>query len=378
MDDYFKVNIEKELQKIADTDKNRAGLLLRWNNLQTTDLEEYLLGIVFPPSVDDWDSTIKTYEDELPLLRGSGSDTKYWFTSGDIFEMEFTDEFLTSPETKASILASIKLWHVDNYADTAKELLRKIEKYTNGTFTFNELEDEWSSFYIKVTMLLMIHYFEELPLVWQGYLLNSDFFHLAIMMNLNLESALRWAVESNPYIFDRKDFAFQYATFIYDNLSPIGIKPDGEEIVNNKFWIDLFRKFSKKKFDGISLINFLNDKENWKYCDIEDKMIIKEVLSLYVHLISGIYIFPSDDEIKIDNKQKVNNINLKSFDKPAINYQEIKQEIENKFSKDKDGDYEDIPGVLELLERIAKEQNDDKITELFFWDEDSEKFKWNI
>ncbi|MFH1947188.1 MAG: hypothetical protein ABIJ23_03475 [Candidatus Magasanikbacteria bacterium] len=382
MDDYFKVKIEEELKKLGEADKNQAGLLSRWNGLQMTDLEKYLLTCIFSPSVDDWGNTIKKYEEELPRLRGLSEGVEYWFSSKQVYEMEFTDEFLTSPTTKANLLASIKLWHLDDYSEPAKELLRKFDKYTNGTFTFDNLEDDWSSFYIRVTLLLVINYFEELPLVWQGYFLNSDFFHLIIVLNLDLNSALQRAIESNVYIFDRKDYALQYATFVYDNKTPVAIKPSGEGLTDNSFWIDLFRQFSKQKFDGISLIEFFNDKEIWRNCDIEDKMVIKEVLILYSHLISDIYVYPTDDEIKKfkkeETKENIKEVDQKSNDGSEIKYKKIKKDIEARFPKDENDEYDDIPGILEELERLAIEQGDDKISELFFWDENLNKFSWTI
>ncbi len=59
-------------------------------------------------------------------------------------------------------------------------------------------------------------------------------------------------------------------------------------------------------------------------------------------------------------------------------YSEIYQKIDAVFEKDTNGNYEDLDSVMMALEKASKKYNDPKIAELYYFDEESGKFKWNI
>lgn len=59
-------------------------------------------------------------------------------------------------------------------------------------------------------------------------------------------------------------------------------------------------------------------------------------------------------------------------------YSEISQKIDAVFEKDADGNYEDLDSVMMALEKASKKYNDPKIAELYYFDEQAGKFKWNI
>lgn len=59
-------------------------------------------------------------------------------------------------------------------------------------------------------------------------------------------------------------------------------------------------------------------------------------------------------------------------------YVEIKKEIDLAFKKDAEGNFVDLDGLLNKLEETAKKYNDNKIAELYYFDEKSGKFQWGI
>lgn len=65
-------------------------------------------------------------------------------------------------------------------------------------------------------------------------------------------------------------------------------------------------------------------------------------------------------------------------EKVKPSYTEIKNKIDSAFAKDAQGDYQDIDGVMEALQKAADKYNDPKISELLFWDEGKGKFGWNV
>ena len=57
---------------------------------------------------------------------------------------------------------------------------------------------------------------------------------------------------------------------------------------------------------------------------------------------------------------------------------EIRAKIDAAFEKDAKGNYKDLDGVFIVLSRAAQKYNDPKIAELYYFDEDSGEFKWNV
>lgn len=65
--------------------------------------------------------------------------------------------------------------------------------------------------------------------------------------------------------------------------------------------------------------------------------------------------------------------------KPAApSYADIKKEVNVAFKKDQDGEFVDLDGVLNKLAELAKKHKDDKIAELYYFDEKSGKFQWGV
>lgn len=59
-------------------------------------------------------------------------------------------------------------------------------------------------------------------------------------------------------------------------------------------------------------------------------------------------------------------------------YADIKKEVNAAFKKDQDGEFADLDGVLNRLADLAKKYNDNKIAELYYFDEKENKFKWVV
>jgi hypothetical protein len=62
----------------------------------------------------------------------------------------------------------------------------------------------------------------------------------------------------------------------------------------------------------------------------------------------------------------------------APTHAEIRAKIDAAFEADADGQYEDLDHVLTALEKAAIKYNDPKISELYYFDESSGKFKWSV
>ncbi len=58
--------------------------------------------------------------------------------------------------------------------------------------------------------------------------------------------------------------------------------------------------------------------------------------------------------------------------------QQIKTQVEMRFKREEDGQFENVEDVLILLDNLAKQHNDPKIAEMLYFDEAEGKFKWII
>jgi len=65
---------------------------------------------------------------------------------------------------------------------------------------------------------------------------------------------------------------------------------------------------------------------------------------------------------------------------PAVKpvYSEIKRKIEERFKKNKEGEFADLDGIFSALAKAAEKYNDPKIAEMLYFDEKSGKFVWNM
>lgn len=58
-------------------------------------------------------------------------------------------------------------------------------------------------------------------------------------------------------------------------------------------------------------------------------------------------------------------------------YADIRAKIDSAFKKDGAGNYLDLDGVMDALQKAAEKYNDPRIAEMLYWDEATNKFKWN-
>ncbi|PIT88727.1 MAG: hypothetical protein COU29_00550 [Candidatus Magasanikbacteria bacterium CG10_big_fil_rev_8_21_14_0_10_36_32] len=63
---------------------------------------------------------------------------------------------------------------------------------------------------------------------------------------------------------------------------------------------------------------------------------------------------------------------------PVPSYLDIKKEVNLVFKKDQDGEFVDLDGVLNKLSELAVKYSDNKIAELYYFDEKENKFKWGV
>ncbi|KKP59346.1 MAG: hypothetical protein UR53_C0003G0008 [Candidatus Magasanikbacteria bacterium GW2011_GWC2_34_16] len=368
MEAYFKKDVGKILQDLAKQDPEMVSVLLRWQNLKLDSREVYLLGVLSPIDGDDWEEMIGNYERLVKYLRGEVEDSFAWYSADQVLKLEISSELLVSEDFGAQFLYSLSLWHVGYYTQPVLELLKKFETYTSDDFLFSELEDELAAYYSRVCLLLFTRYYADLYDEWQVFVLNSFYLQLAITLGIDLGVPITQAIDKDLLIVDRRQKLAIFATMVYDNKWPVGKDLSGNE-VKLSYWVDRFRAFNRGIFDGINLLNFINQKEEWKNCSEPERMIVREALYLYSGLLGNQFVVTEED-LAFYNSSVINR-------KPEkFTTDQVKNIVNKNFIKDINGEYEDLSGVLKTLNQLSEDHNDPAIAELYYFDEADGKFKW--
>lgn len=368
MEAYFKKDVGKILQDLTKQDPTMEPVLLRWQNLKLDSREEYLLSVLSPLHEDYYEEMVENCETLIKYLRGETENSFAWYSADEVRALEMNSGLLASEDFGARLLYSISLWHVGYYVQPVLELLKKFEEYTHDDFLFAELEDELAAYYSRVCLLLFARYYADLYDEWQVFLLNSFYLQLAIVLGVDLNLPITKAIDKDLLIVDRRKKLAIFATMVYENKWPVGKDLSGNE-VKAAYWVDRFRSFNHGVFDGINLMNFINQKEEWINCSESEKMIIREILYLYSGLLGNQFVVTEED-LAFYSSNVVNR-------KPEkFTLEQVKNIINKNFVKDMSGEYEDLSGVLQTLDQLASDHNDPAIAESYYFDEADGKFKW--
>lgn len=369
METPFRQSIGRILTEFAIADPFFETLLLRWKKLNFNEREEYIVSVLNPPGDVDWETAMTRYELLATCLRGEYPNSEQWLFESQVRNLAIIPPVLASEDFNASLVYSMNLWLAGNYELPVMRLLKIFNIFTNGDFLFAKLNPELATYYTRVTLLLFVQYFAVLPQEWQAIVLNSVYLELAIVLGVDLGEAFRQAIDKNLLINERRENSLLFATMIYDNRWQFGLTPAGMP-AKLSYWIDRFRIISGGKFDGMSFIDFLNQKNEWIDCTLAEKMTIKEGIVYYVGLLSDKYLVTTTMMAKVA-RANVKKTTLLFNDRTAvINL------IDKEFEKDLEGNYKNLEGVLNRLNEISEDRDNPEIANWYYFDEETSRFKW--
>ena len=145
--------------------------------------------------------------------------------------------------------------------------------------------------------------------------------------------------------------------------------------------LDKYYIFEREKI----LMNYINLIDG--ILNVEKEQILKEIDKEFYSGIADKLKTIEEYKILVEESKKnvepitksIVEVETKPVEKPisAPTYSEIKAKILQFFPKDENGEIIDNEGVFEVLEKTAEKYGDPKIKETYYYDEESEKFKWN-
>ncbi len=389
MDNPFRVKLSDICARAAGSEEDRKMAVAKCVSFRLSDREDFLLTAVFGPTPDNVLVFLDLYETYLPYVRGAtkGGPEVFDWKSANKLDLEVLN--LESTETFGWLLRLVFIWDGQpQYEASVREVVRKLEAYTNGSFEFDGLADVWSEIYYRLMVVLMAENLAFLEKPIQMFFIGSKLFVDATIFGIDLDDKINKSVDYYVYLSIRFDQSTDFATFLYANEQTVGFDPETGDAVKLSFWIDKFRIYSDKKFDGLSLINLVQDEKTWgKFNDSFVRTIIKSILMIYGHLVNGYYIYPPAEELaRYAKTEKPINVQPAVVDTslptlpPVVdevivpNYVDIKKMALDKaisFSED-----EQPALVINFLSELADKYNDPTIADLYYFDEQSGEFKW--
>jgi hypothetical protein len=159
---------------------------------------------------------------------------------------------------------------------------------------FEGLPDDLNEWYQRLYLIICFYNYNFFSSHVFLFIAGSPLLALSYQIGFDFEEIIRKMMDGFTLFESRENLARQLAVFLLDNKTPLGFKdPDGPATVG--YWIEKFRVYSHNSFDGMSLMNFIDDKNITSFCDPSQKELILAELGLYTHLVSGSLIVPDGD-----------------------------------------------------------------------------------
>lgn len=205
-----------------------------------------------------------------------------------------------------------------------------------------------------------------------------------------------WKELMNYFVLN--SFSETYIKNLYENLRNKIINSEeivGEEkgkTVRLKDLVEMVRQMNKNastldkasRFSQIEKIIFVGGKPT--YLRESSQIIIKRLedtirffLEIETSEIWNIVFIYTEEEYHADAKKILfdSDYSIKNQTISKSSLSEIKKQIEDKYKKNKEGQFVDLEGVHNELQSIANEENDERIRDLYFFNEQTGKFEWN-
>lgn len=342
---------------------------------------------------DKNDAAARSYAEEaVAVMRGEDKTVKE-LVPADLKAINFSKEILEDKNFQKKVLRTLYRSLNLDLAPPLLELQDKLEDQLFGDKSTIVLGVEDSIFYRTIYVIIAMNYFHLIPNRSRWFIFGGGFLALAILLGFKVEEVVKLSVDESVNFYSRRDLCLDLAAFMAQNETELSYSEEGvsrQKGVAVKDLINQFRNYCKNDFSGSNLLNFLNEPNVVQYFGPGDKEIAQAILELYVHLINGFFIVPDGDFEALNKKIKEMEEPEKASaptSKPVAastppargsDYSQVKKYIERKYIKGPDGQFENIEGVFGELAGFAAQRGDQKIAELFYFDEKEGKFKWTI
>lgn len=377
IDKFFQYKIGQICQAVDFSEEDRKQCELTLKDFKITPAEDFLLSRTVAPDLNSGKDVMLVYGTLLDAVRGNRSHDIDWLDVDKLSKLQITTEVLADQNFFDSTLRAINFWHTGGHFFQAYEFLKKMEEVTLGDFMFDKVEPPLSLMYKNLCLILLVAYYEYLPLSWEMSVLNSRLLIDAVLNGLDVESAIARNIDSLLLLESRRELAIDSATFILTNK--YGIVLEGGNTVTLPEVIKSFKLHSNNQFDSVSLIAFMDDKfwQNWL---LDKKMAVRYILTIYGNLLRDTYVFPYEDDI-LETQKIITKEKQEKFYKQN-DVADLKKSIVNDFNKkfilDENGIYKDTETVLKKLNELAVTYNNPSIADWYYYDANEGKFKWGI
>src|SRR3989339_132554 len=372
-ENYFTIKLLQLCKTELKDSPNLDNFVNRLNDLKLTPSEEKFLTVVFPPDFDNFDFSLKHYETTIVILRGQDGVNDYWLSLNQLSKTAFNRKLLEDPWFFNKVMRSIYVYREQDFPALAVGLTNIYLAYVGDNWV-PEVSVPYDFYYLRAFLLLMEKYFGIIEEKWQFFFLKSKWMPYYVSIGLDLDKIINDAVLYFSSIVDRQEFSLNLAVSLLSNTTAIGSDEKGVKVTFS-YWLEKFQNYYQQQTPGLRMTNFLADENLWKTTSVDEKEVIKQLLFVYNNLTTDFYVYKDINEKDVERITKVNKVEVEEI---KVDYSEIKIGIENKFTKDTEGQFVDLAGVLEEIESLSDRYKDAKIKDLYFFEENEGKFKWSI
>lgn len=372
-ENYFTINLlqlcKTELKDISNLD----NFINRITNLKLTPSEEEFITVIFPPDVDNFEVSLENYEKLISIVRGQDGVDDYWLSNAQLSKVAFNRELLEDAWFFNKIMRSIFVYREHYFPELAVRLANIYFDFVGDNWV-PEIKAPFDFYYLRLFLLLLEKYFGRIREEWQLFFLKSKWLSYYVSIGLDLDKIMSDAVLYFNFVEDRREFSLILAVALLSNTTPIGNDEKGNAVYFG-YWLEKFQNYYQKDISGLKMTNFLAEDSYWTTSTLDEKEIVKQLLFVYNNLISDFYVLKDINEKDIEKYSKIKKIIINN---KKIDYIELKNNFDVRYAKDTDGQFVDLDEVLNELHILSDQHNDQKIKDLYFFDDQENKFKWSI
>ncbi len=362
------------------------------------DWEDALVFQSFPLSEDDvvGEEALSNVDDLIKYLRGE--DGTKPLTVDELASKDWTSGLVEDADLMKRLFRTVYFCINKDDRRLAMATRLKLDSFmiTHEVVDGSESDPTIREIIIRPYIIFCAYFFFLLPSALSFYLFESGFLLFGLKLGFDWEAIVRDTTDRMVSLNLRKNLCIELSASLSNNHTILGQDTSGlpKDI---KYWVDNFRIFSKKEFSGQDLFGFLNDDNYFGGCKDDDKDLISQMLQLYTHLINGYLIVPNGDLSAVDkrtqsleNNSKVENKFVKEevgLDLPLLNSsnennkftvanEDIRKMILSEFGFAPDDQYENLEEIFSRLAELSIYFNRPEIADLYYFDEDKNKFVW--
>ncbi|MBU2542150.1 hypothetical protein KJ785_01150 [Patescibacteria group bacterium] len=290
------------LAKVEESIKIHLRMMLEYlSDLELRFIDRYLIGSVKNVPITDIEDALvcASMADMFILVEEIKSGLVQPFTPGDLqTEIKSVSDLKDYDKQKRFLASVFELEKGVDY-DLAVQIITILEELSNYTFLFPLLSDLENIMYRRIYIFALVNHFSAVSDNSRRAFLSSNLFVQGLNMDLDVYGAVEKFIRSFFMVNIRRNISLDYAACLAINNGKIGID-DYEKRITAKDWISKVSEFLQTPHDSTEINIFYSSDQSYRNNLVFEKARIKQVVDLYIALVSGEFIFEKGTRQEIE------------------------------------------------------------------------------